>query len=77
MLGKMSENIKMFEAGERTETKQGVHTQDISNLCEADLKNCLVGLAKALFGQNIEHRWVDCYFPFTHPSWELEVCILL
>eukprot|EP00088_Acartia_fossae_P069573 TRINITY_DN911_c1_g1_i6.p1 TRINITY_DN911_c1_g1~~TRINITY_DN911_c1_g1_i6.p1 ORF type:complete len:441 (-),score=75.36 TRINITY_DN911_c1_g1_i6:185-1507(-) len=73
MLGKMNENIKMFEAGERTETKQGVHTQDISNLCEADLKNCLVGLAKALFGQNIEYRWVDCYFPFTHPSWELEV----
>ena len=22
---------------------------------------------------DIEYRWVDCYFPFTHPSWELEV----
>ena len=21
----------------------------------------------------IEYRWVDCYFPFTHPSWELEI----
>ena len=22
---------------------------------------------------DIEYRWVDCYFPFTHPSWELEI----
>ena len=22
---------------------------------------------------DLEYRWVDCYFPFTHPSWELEV----
>jgi len=21
----------------------------------------------------IQYRWVDCYFPFTHPSWELEI----
>ena len=73
MLGKISESIKMFEAGEKTAEKQGVHTRDISALLEAELKNCLLGLAKALFGQNIEYKWVDCYFPFTHPSWELEV----
>ena len=23
--------------------------------------------------EDIEYRWVDCYFPFTHPSWELEI----
>jgi phenylalanyl-tRNA synthetase alpha chain len=40
-----------------------------------DLKGCLVGLAKSLFGDKVEYRWVECYFPFTHPSWELEVNI--
>jgi phenylalanyl-tRNA synthetase alpha chain len=19
------------------------------------------------------YRWVECFFPFTHPSWELEI----
>nr|ALS04447.1 phenylalanine-tRNA mitochondrial-like isoform X1 [Acartia pacifica] len=66
--------IKMFESnGERNKEKQAVHTRDIVQFCEADLKHCLFGMAKALFGANIEYRWVDCYFPFTHPSWELEV----
>jgi len=40
---------------------------------ERDLKGCLLGLTKHLFGQDIEYRWVECYFPFTHPSWELEI----
>lgn len=31
------------------------------------------GLAKALFGDHIECRWVDAYFPFTNPSFELEI----
>ena len=22
---------------------------------------------------DLEYRWVDAYFPFTHPSWELEI----
>ena len=26
-----------------------------------------------IFFSDIEYRWVDCYFPFTHPSWELEI----
>ncbi len=32
-----------------------------------------MGLARNLFGEKVEFRWVECYFPFTHPSWELEV----
>lgn len=33
----------------------------------------LEGLARHLFGDDIKVRWVDAYFPFTHPSFELEV----
>ena len=66
--------LSLFEANsERDASKQGVHTLDAARLVEADLKECLVGLAKHLFGESVEYRWVDCYFPFTHPSWELEV----
>ncbi|CAM8964945.1 unnamed protein product [Rhodiola kirilowii] len=37
-----------------------------------DLKKCLEGLAQHLFG-SVEMRWVDTYFPFTNPSFELEI----
>lgn len=40
---------------------------------ETQLKSHLIGLTQALFGENIKYRWVDAYFPFTHPSWELEI----
>lgn len=39
---------------------------------EKELKTTLEGLAKYLFG-NVECRWVDAYFPFTEPSFELEI----
>lgn len=22
---------------------------------------------------DVQYKWVNCYFPFTHPSWELEI----
>ncbi|XP_075521029.1 phenylalanine--tRNA ligase, chloroplastic/mitochondrial isoform X1 [Primulina tabacum] len=37
-----------------------------------DLKKCLEGLAQHLFG-GVEMRWIDAYFPFTNPSFELEI----
>ncbi|KAK1422171.1 hypothetical protein QVD17_25108 [Tagetes erecta] len=37
-----------------------------------DLKACLEGLARHLFGA-VEMRWVGSYFPFTNPSFELEI----
>lgn len=37
-----------------------------------ELKKCLEGLARHLFGA-VEMRWVDTYFPFTDPSFELEI----
>jgi len=37
--------------------------------------NCLVLNVddNLLIFVDIQYRWVDCYFPFTHPSWELEI----
>jgi phenylalanyl-tRNA synthetase alpha chain len=39
---------------------------------EKDLKGVLTGLARHLFG-DVEMRWREDYFPFTEPSFELEV----
>lgn len=69
------DNFKLFENAERTKERQGVHCAEAVQLLESDLKGCLLGLAATLFGQDVEARWVDAYFPFTHPSWELEVKI--
>ncbi|XP_076043461.1 phenylalanyl-tRNA synthetase, mitochondrial isoform X2 [Oratosquilla oratoria] len=66
---------KLFENVERTAERQGVHHIEAVMYLEKDLKNCLAGLATHLFGKDVEYRWVDAYFPFTHPSWELEVKI--
>eukprot|EP00803_Ostreobium_quekettii_P006794 evm.model.scf_48.13 EVM.evm.TU.scf_48.13 scf_48:88292-90928(+) len=40
--------------------------------CERELKATLEGVARHLFG-DVECRWVDAYFPFTEPSFELEI----
>ena len=40
---------------------------------ERELKRVLEGLARHLFGSEAETRWVDAFFPFTEPSFELEV----
>lgn len=39
----------------------------------ADLKDALGGLARELFGVDTRTRWVESTFPFTNPSFELEV----
>jgi len=54
------EGVKMFPLG--TPTKE----------IEDDLKACLSGMAREIFG-DVEMRWVDAYFPFTDPSFELEI----
>ncbi|XP_061661338.1 phenylalanine--tRNA ligase, mitochondrial isoform X2 [Syngnathoides biaculeatus] len=69
------EDLKLFEAGgRRTPHKQEVHSLEAVKLLEFNLKGTLGGLVRHLFGEDLEVRWVDCYFPFTHPSFEMEVC---
>lgn len=53
--------------------KQPCHTLEAVKVMEYQLKHALVGMVKSLFGENIDYRWVDTEFPFTQPSWELEV----
>ncbi|ERN09070.1 phenylalanine--tRNA ligase, chloroplastic/mitochondrial isoform X1 [Amborella trichopoda] len=45
---------------------------DATSYAATDLKKSLEGLARRLFGA-VEMRWVDTYFPFTNPSFELEI----
>eukprot|EP01135_Chromosphaera_perkinsii_P006925 Nk52_evm13s628 gene=Nk52_evmTU13s628 len=57
---------------EESEHRQNEHTEAAVRAAEEDLKAALEGLAQYLFG-DVEKRWVSTYFPFTHPSWELEI----
>jgi phenylalanyl-tRNA synthetase alpha chain len=56
---------------------EGVRVFDKSKMSkqevEDDLMNMLTGLCRHLFGQDIEMRWNPDYFPFTEPSFEIEV----
>ena len=69
------DKLKLFETNELEETaeRQPEHTLDAAKMMELSLKGCLTKLVKCLFGDGIETRWVPCYFPFTHPSYELEI----
>lgn len=71
------DSLQLFESGHDNvsiinQTKQNCHTLEAVKLMEHELKSTLVGLAKDLFG-DVEYKWVDTYFPFTEPSWELEI----
>lgn len=66
--------LSLFErGGRRTPEKQETHTLEAVKLVEFDLKRTLTQLVSYLFGADLEIRWVNCYFPFTHPSFEMEV----
>jgi len=63
------EGVRVFEKSEW----EAAGLPDGTALAERELKGLLEGLAAHLFGPSAETRWVDAYFPFTHPSFELEV----
>ena len=53
---------------------QPCHDADATNAVIKHLKHSLNGMVKKLFiGQDLEVRWQDSYFPFTSPSWEMEI----
>jgi len=65
------EGVKMFTETELSEAGATTATEKIS-VVEQDLKSALEELARELFG-DVKMRWVDAYFPFTDPSYELEI----
>ncbi|KAK0077438.1 hypothetical protein PV325_003960 [Microctonus aethiopoides] len=69
-----NEMLKLFDhTGKESDEKQAIHTLEAVKIMEHELKSYLVGLAQTLFGKDVKYRWVEDCFPFTHPSWELEV----
>ncbi len=67
------EGVRVFDARELALLSRDRNDADPIQAVGADLKAALSGLARRLFGDHVEMRWVDAYFPFTEPSWELEV----
>jgi phenylalanyl-tRNA synthetase alpha chain len=63
------EGVRVFDQAEW----EAAGLPDGTALAERELKGLLEGLAAHLFGPDAQTRWVDAYFPFTHPSFELEV----
>uniref|UniRef100_A0A0R3TDJ3 phenylalanine--tRNA ligase n=1 Tax=Rodentolepis nana TaxID=102285 RepID=A0A0R3TDJ3_RODNA len=53
--------------------RQPRHSPETARLLEIQLKSVLEDLALNLFGKDTPIRWVPAYFPFTNPSFELEV----
>ena len=71
------EELQIFEVdfNQQVETtdKQAVYTLDAVKLTELNLKKTLTSLVQDIFGSDIKSRWVPVYFPFTHPSFEMEI----
>ena len=64
------EGVRVFKDLNGTFGTENV--DEVKLLVERDLKNVLENLARHIFG-DVEMRWNDDYFPFTDPSFELEV----
>jgi len=70
------EGVKLFDPAlvgdPTTMTREEWLASPGCELIAADLKKTLEGMCDELFGP-VEKRWIDEYFPFTEPSFELEI----
>jgi phenylalanyl-tRNA synthetase alpha chain len=77
------EGLKLFEMTKkpvtipqrRPETHQEHHSPGQVEVVVSDLKQTLESYVRKLLGKEIEIRWVPAFFPFTHPSFELEILL--
>ena len=66
------EGVRLFTAEELPCGVDGdVTSPECIGFIRNDLQETLGGMVKTIFGDNIEMRWVDAFFPFTEPSMEL------
>ncbi|KAJ3011163.1 hypothetical protein HKX48_006987 [Thoreauomyces humboldtii] len=58
-----------------TNPVQSAHTTREAHLVDTHLRHSLEGMVRSLFREekDLEIRWIEAYFPFTSPSWEMEV----
>ncbi|KAI8919050.1 hypothetical protein DFJ77DRAFT_452883 [Powellomyces hirtus] len=58
-----------------TNPVQLAHTTREAELVDQHLRHSLEGMVRDLFREekDLEIRWIEAYFPFTSPSWEMEV----
>lgn len=66
--------INIFDANkDGSNEKQSIYSKQANDIVINHLKDTLVSMMKQVFGEDIKYRWISEYFPFTHPSFELEV----
>jgi phenylalanyl-tRNA synthetase alpha chain len=63
------EGVRIFDMDKHLNTKD---VKEAKLLAERDLKEVLENLARHVFG-DVEMKWSGDYFPFTDPSFELEI----
>jgi phenylalanyl-tRNA synthetase alpha chain len=66
------EGVFVFDPTTAVANKDGTRGADEAKVM-AHLQDTLEGLVHHIFAKELKTRWVDAYFPFTHPSAELEV----
>ncbi|KAL5242566.1 hypothetical protein ACI65C_009976 [Semiaphis heraclei] len=68
-------NVNVFDRdrNDSNSEKQGVYSEEANEIVTNHLKKTLVTMIQKVFGEEVEYRWVSEYFPFTHPSFELEI----
>eukprot|EP01147_Barroeca_monosierra_P006433 gene6433-9326_t len=71
LLAMTNDNVQSIQSI-RTSEQQEYHSLAVAQAVGDNLKKTLSNLVGHLFGP-VRQRWVECYFPFTHPSWELEI----